>query len=155
MGRRGAIEVILLSAWLGAALLVAAVVAPAAFRMLPSRAMAGTVIGPILTVIFASGLFIAIIALGLEARMTRYTLGFSVTAPFAAMIIGCAVAQFVISPKIDSVRAEMGGAVDTLDATDPRRVRFGKLHGLSVLCMGVAMVGAGSALGLKIYHSKT
>jgi hypothetical protein len=155
MSRLAAIEIILLAAWLGAALLVAAVVAPAAFRVLPSRALAGAVVGPILTAIFASGLLIAIIALGLEARATRFTLRFPVYAPLAAMVIGCAVAQFVISPRIDSVRAAMGGAVDSLAPTDPRRVRFGKLHGLSVLCMGVAMIGTGSALAMKLYNSKT
>ena len=155
MTRTAAIELILLAAWFGAALLAAAVVAPAAFRVLPSRALAGAVVGPVLTAIFASGLLIAIVALGLEARATSFSLRFPVYAPLAAMMIGCAVAQFVISPKIDSLRAEMGGAVDSLAPSDPRRVRFGKLHGLSVLCMGVAMVGAAGAMATKLYNSKT
>jgi uncharacterized membrane protein len=34
-----------LAAWIGAALLVATVVAPAAFAVLPSRALAGAVVG--------------------------------------------------------------------------------------------------------------
>ena len=155
MSRRVMLEVTLIAAWLGAASLVAAVVAPSAFRILPSRTMAGALIGPVLTTIFASGLFIAIVALGLEARMTRFAVPLAVSGPFAAMIIACAAAQFVISPKIDSLRASIGGAIDGLDASDARRIRFGRLHGLSVLCMGVAMVGAATALGMRLYNSKT
>lgn len=151
MTRLAAIEVVLLAMWLGAALLVAAVVAPAAFRVLPTRTLAGALVGQVLPVIFAAGLFIAIIALGLEARMTRYSLRLLVTAPLAAMIIGCGVAQFVIAPRIEAVRASIGGPVDALPETDPRRAQFGKLHGFSVLWMGVAVLGAGIAVGKKLF----
>ena len=155
MSRLAAIENSLIAAWLGAAILVAAVVAPAAFRILPSRTLAGALVGQVLPVIFAGGLFIAIIALGLEARMTRYTVPARVWAPFAVMIVGCAIAQFFIAPRIETVRAAIGGAVDALDATDPRRVQFGRLHGISVLLMGVAMVGACWALVSKLLQTKS
>jgi len=72
MSRLAVIENTLVAAWLGAAVLVAAVVAPAAFRVLPTRSLAGAVVGQVLPVIFASGFLIAIIAMGLEARMTRF-----------------------------------------------------------------------------------
>ena len=153
MNRLAAIELVLLAMWLGAALLVATVLAPAAFRVLPTRTLAGALVGQVLPVIFAAGLFLAIIAIGLEARMTRYSLRLLVTAPFAAMIIGCSVAQFVIAPRIETVRASIGGPVDTLPETDPRRVRFGKLHGYSVLWMGVAMLGAVAAIGTKLLNA--
>jgi hypothetical protein len=151
MTRLHAVELTLVAVWLGAAILLAAAVAPAAFRVLPSRTLAGALVGQVLPVIFASGLFIAIIALGLEARATRYTLRFAVYAPFVLMIVACVVAQFLIGPKIDAVRAVTGGAVEALDATDPRRVQFGRLHGFSVLCMGVAMLGATWAIVRKLF----
>ena len=47
--------------WLGAALLFIAVVAPAAFAVLPSRALAGLVVGRVLPVLFWSGAVIAVI----------------------------------------------------------------------------------------------
>lgn len=150
MNRLAAIEVVLLAMWLGAAVLVATVVAPAAFRMLPTRTVAGALVGQVLPVIFVAGLFIAIIALGLEARMTSHSLRLLVTAPLAAMIIGCSVAQFVIAPRIEAVRAGIGGPVDSLPAMDPRRVQFGKLHGFSVLWMGVAILGAVAAIGTTL-----
>jgi hypothetical protein len=155
MTRRVLIQLSALSVWLGAAILSAAVVAPAAFRMLPSRAMAGAVVGQVLPVIFWSGIFAGIIAWGLEARTTPYTLRKRAWAPFAIMIAGCAIAQLVIAPKIEKVRHSVGNALDSLDRTDPRRVAFGKLHGISVLCMGVAMLGAATSVGLKIHHTKS
>ena len=150
MSRLTTFEVILLSAWLGAAILVAAVVAPAAFRVLPSRTLAGALVGQVLPVIFISGIIVAILAVVLEARVASGTLRITVTTPFVAMIVACVVAQFVIGPKIESVRAAIGGAVDALAASDPRRIQFGKLHGFSVLWMGVAMLGASWALFQKL-----
>lgn len=146
MTRPAAVELVLLAAWLGAAVLVAAVVAPAAFRVLPSRTLAGALVGEVLPVIFISGLVIAAIAVTLEARGGKGILQIRITAPFLLMIIGCAVAQFVIGPKIEVVRAAIGGAVDALDAADPRRIQFGRLHAFSVMWMGVAMLGAGWAI---------
>ena len=155
MSRLAAIENTLVAAWLGAAILVAAVVAPAAFRVLPTRTLAGALVGQVLPVIFAGGLLIAIVALGLEARMTRYTIPARIWAPFALMIVGCMVAQFIIGPKIEAIRGAIGGAVEGLDASDPRRAQFGRLHGISVLLMGVAMVGAGWALVSRLFQAKS
>ena len=50
-----ALLTVALSAWLGAGLLFAAVVAPAAFRVLPSRALAGALAGAVLPVLFWTG----------------------------------------------------------------------------------------------------
>ena len=151
MTRLGAIETVLLAAWLGAAILAAAVVAPAAFRVLPSRTLAGALVGQVLPVIFISGLVVGVAAVALESRVGARFARITVSGPFIALIVGCIVAQFIIGPKIETVRAAIGGAVDALDAADPRRVQFGKLHAFSVLWMGVAMVGATWALLRKLF----
>lgn len=150
MTRLAAIETILLAAWLGAAILVAAVVAPAAFRVLPSRSLAGALVGQVLPVIFISGLVVSVAAVAMESRAGARFARVTVSGPFIAMIVGCIVAQFIIGPRIEVVRAAIGGAVDALDAADPRRVQFGKLHAFSVLWMGVAMAGAIWALLRKL-----
>lgn len=150
MTRLAAIELFMLAAWLGAALLVATVVAPAAFRVLPNRTLAGALVGQVLPVIFISGLVVAALVAAMEARFSPGGFRVAVAAPVLAMIVGCVVAQFVIGPKIEAVRASIGGAVDALEATDPRRVQFGKLHGFSVLWMGVAMLGAAAAIVRKL-----
>jgi hypothetical protein len=142
MNRLPALEVVLLSAWLGAAIIVAAAVAPAAFRVLPSRTLAGALVGQVLPVIFISGIVIGAVAVGIESRIGARFSRVSVAAPFIALLAGCIVAQFVIGPRIEAVRATIDGAVETLAASDPRRVQFGRLHGFSVLWMGVAMAGA-------------
>src|SRR5215213_9270463 len=51
----GLLSVVLLSLWLGAAIVVAAVVAPAAFAVLPTRTLAGALVGRVLPSIFWSG----------------------------------------------------------------------------------------------------
>jgi hypothetical protein len=154
MTKAVALEAILLAAWLGAGILVAAVVAPAAFRVLPSRTMAGAIVGAVLPVIFVSGLVIGAVAIALETRAGARWARPAVAAPYVALIIGCIVAQFIVGPKIEAVRMAIGGAVDALDVADPRRVQFGRLHGFSVLWMGVAMFGAASALARILYDNK-
>ena len=141
MNRLAAVEVLLLALWLGGATLVAAVVAPAAFRVLPTRSLAGALIGEILPVIFIAGIIVSIAAAILEARIGNIARPLT-AAPYLAVLAGCIVAQFIIGPKIEVVRASIAGAVDALDTADPRRVQFGRLHGFSVLWMGVAMLGA-------------
>ena len=72
-------------------------------------------------------------------------------------IVGCAVAQLVIAPKIHALRERIGPNVEALAVADPLRVAFGKLHGLSVLSLGIAMVFAlvilvGAVLSVRSVH---
>ncbi|WP_284352015.1 DUF4149 domain-containing protein [Roseisolibacter agri] len=137
----------LLAAWIGAAALVAAVVAPAAFSVLPTRALAGALVGRVLPVIFLTGL-----AVGLGAAV----LGWHVAPAFARTrlvlplltALACGVAQFGIAPRIQRLRAEMGPSIEALPTTDPRRAQFGRLHGISVAFMGAGLLAAGAALVL-------
>jgi len=136
-----------LAAWMGAALLMAAVVAPAAFAALPSRALAGAVVGRVLPVIFVAGIVACVIAALLghvpnasfgRARLTLVGLGAA----------ACAFAQFGIAPRIARLRAEIGPSLDALAVDDARRVAFGRLHAFSVAWMGAAMLAVGVALVL-------
>jgi hypothetical protein len=131
--------IILLALWLGAAILVAAVVAPAAFAVLPSRALAGALVGRVLPVIFWGGIIIGVAVFALARATSAGSLAMS---GVAVLIAGCLIAQLVISPRIERIRDAVGGPIDALAVTDPRRIDFGRLHGLSVACMGVAGLGA-------------
>ena len=139
--------IVLLSAWCGAALLAAAVVAPAAFDVLPTRTMAGALVGRVLPVLFWSGMALALFVALIGRAIDTGLLG---TAAALALAGSCAAAQLVIAPRIEAVRASIGGPLDALDASDPRRQAFGKLHGASVLCLGVAGVAALVSLILSI-----
>lgn len=137
----------LLAAWLGAAVLVGAVVAPAAFAVLPSRALAGALVGRVLPTIFWSGMLV-----GLAVALLGRTIGAgrAASAAAAAFAVACGVAQLVIAPRIEALRQAIGGAVDLLDPADPRRQAFGRLHGFSVLWMGVGTLAAFIALVLLV-----
>ena len=141
-----AIELSVLAFWLGGAVLTAAVVAPAAFAVLPSRTLAGNLVGQVLPVIFYSGIVVGLLVIGLEtADHDGWHWGTPVV--FGALIaVACAIAQFVVGSRIEAVRVRIGGSVDALSPDDPLRATFGRLHGVSVGLMGIAMLAAAVAL---------
>src|SRR4029453_4191577 len=63
---RAVVVTVLLSAWLGPPVLLAPVVAPAAFAVLPSRTLAGALVGRVLPVVFIAGLIVALASLWLD-----------------------------------------------------------------------------------------
>ena len=136
---------VLLSAWIGAALIVSASVAPAAFAVLPTRTLAGALVGRVLPVLFWSGIALAIASVALLRMLPErgYT-----TITLVLVALACAIAQLGIAPRIEKVRAAINGPVDALSTSDPLRQAFGRLHGLSVLALGVAMLAAGITLVL-------
>jgi hypothetical protein len=106
------------------------------------------VVGEVLPVIFVSGIVVAAISALVEPRNgAKAVVRF---APLVVVVVACIVAQFVIGPRIEAVRASIAGAVDALDVSAPRRVQFVKLHLFRVLWMGVAMLGAAWALVRKL-----
>jgi hypothetical protein len=137
---RALISVVLTAIWGGAGLLVVSTVAPAAFRVLPTRALAGALVGEVLPVLFLSGLLIGVVAVALTPRHAPRALLRRLGA--AGMITGCSIAQFAIGPKISALRERIGPSVEALAASDPLRVAFGRLHGFSVLALGIAMLFA-------------
>jgi hypothetical protein len=130
---------LLLAAWLGASVLFAAVVAPAAFAVLPSRALAGLVVGRVLPVLFWSGALLGVAGLVMEqwyARPRRV-----LPRVLAAILaVACVVAQLVIGRWIEALRVRIGPSLDALAPSDPLRVAFGELHAASVGLLGIAML---------------
>ena len=139
-------ETLLLAVWIGAALLFALVVAPAAFAVLPTRTLAGALVGRVLPVIFYAGVVIGSLIVILDLLGRTGTWGRAAAGAVAAL--ACAVAQLVVGTRIERLRAAIGGPLDALAADDPRRVAFGKLHAISVGWLGVAMLAAVVALTL-------
>lgn len=134
------LSVILLAAWLGAAVLVAGVVAPAAFAVLPSRTLAGALVGRVLPVLFWSGI---VVGLGVVVATWNVQPRGGRNTAALVLVASCAVAQLVVAPRIARLRDRIGGSVDALDAADPMRLAFGRLHAASVAGLGV---GAAAAL---------
>ena len=138
---------LLIAFWGGAAILTIAIVTPAAFAVLPTRTLAGSLVGRVLPALFISGVVVgaSVTALALSAGSR----GAAIAAALAA--IACAVAQFVINPRIARMREDIGGPIDALPTDDARRVAFGLLHGYSIAGLGVAMIAAAVALGYLLF----
>jgi hypothetical protein len=141
-------ETLLLAVWIGAALLFTIVVAPAAFSVLPTRTLAGALVGRVLPVIFYAGVVIGSLIVVLE--LIGRTGAWGRSAAGAVSALACALAQLIVGTKIDRLRAAIGGPLDALAIDDPRRVAFGRLHAISVGWLGLAMVAAINALALAV-----
>ena len=135
------------AAWSGAAARGATVVAPAAFSVLPTRALAGALVGRVLPVIFVTGLVVGLCAAVLGWQASSAFARTRVVLPLLTAL-ACGVAQFGVAPRIQRLRAEMGPSIEALPTTDPRRAQFGRLHGISVAFMGAGLLAAGVALVL-------
>jgi hypothetical protein len=142
---------LIVAAWLGGALITVAVVAPGAFAVLPSRTLAGAMVGRVLPALFVAGIVIGLLVTAVASvpPVAGARRGAAATALLAA--IACAVSQFGITPRLDRLRAGIGGPVEALPADDARRVAFGLLHGYNVAGLGVAMLAAALCLGFLLF----
>lgn len=138
------LESCLLALWLGASLFFAAVVAPAAFAVLPARGLAGALVGRILPSLFVSGMIVGAVVMALEIRAPRSG-GRLRSVGAGLMLTACGVGQFGIGSQIARLREAAGSPIAALSEDDPRRRAFGRLHALSVAALGVAMVAAVAA----------
>jgi len=139
---RATVEVIVGCLWLGAAIFFSTAVAQAAFSVLPSRTLAGALVGRTLPVVFYAGIVAGCIVIAVElagGSATRSAWRITGAAVVATL---CAVAQFGIGSRIERVRASIPGAIEDLPASDARRIAFGQLHGVSVGLLGVAILAA-------------
>src|SRR5437763_14450508 len=105
-------ETILLTLWLGAAILFTLVVAPAAFDVLPTRTLAGALVGRVLPVIFYAGVVIGSVIVILD--LIGKTGSWGRTAAGAVSALACAVAPLVVGSRLDRLRAALGGPLDGL-----------------------------------------
>jgi hypothetical protein len=130
---------LLLTLWLGAGLLFVAVVAPAAFAVLPSRTLAGQVVGRVLPVLFVAGIVVGLAA-ALASRAAAHP-GWRIGGGIV-VVAACALSHFWIGGRIARLRESIGGALESLPPSDPQRALFGQLHALSVAGLGAAGVAA-------------
>ncbi len=134
------LSIALLAAWLGVAVFVAAVIAPAAFAVLPTRALAGALIGRALPDVFISGVLIG-------GLITAICSGRSRLASFGGLLLLAGnAAALMVERHLHALLVAIGAPIEALAVTDARRLAFGRLHGVSVLMMGVGVVGASIAL---------
>jgi|SRR5687768_15822181 len=134
-------QVTIVALWLGAAALFTLSVAPGAFAVLPSRDLAGALVGRILPVLFWAGAAMGAILVVLEIRGRRLAWRRTRITSATLLVASCLIAQLQVAPRIAELRAGMNGPLASLAPDDPARVAFGRLHMFSVAWLGVAMLG--------------
>lgn len=148
------LSAILLAAWIGAALYFSIVVTRAAFAVLPSRTLAGALVGQTLPVLYDTGMLVGTI-LVVSASMSPTGIARSTSVLGGVVIVGLtAVARFLILTRIARLRLALPSAIESLPVDDPSRRAFGQLHAMSVGALGLAML-AGLVVVIVLSRSLT
>ncbi len=137
------IEFLCLGLWLGSDVFLSFVVAPGAFRILPSRDQAGAMVGFALGRMHLLGVACGIVLL--LARLARTRTFASFVTPVALcvvlMIAFTIASQVGISPRMTMLRVQMG-SIQATAQDSPLLAEFARLHRISVsLESGVLLAG--------------
>jgi uncharacterized membrane protein len=140
--------------WLGGMVILGLLVAPSTFRVLQAtdpangRMLAGAVFGEILRhfhlVAYACGLILLVCLFVMkfvgpppQAFVLRSAIVFG-------MLVVAAYSGVPVTRELAAIQSQVAGPVSRLPATDPRRVRFDRLHrtstALMTLNMGLGLV---------------
>jgi len=134
--------------WLGGVIFFP-VVAQTSFSVLPTRHLAGSVVGRSLGILHWMGMISAVVFLASSLLLSRLSNGEAQW--FAArnvliciMLLLTLISQFGIIPRMDAIRASIG-EIDAAPMDSPARVQFDGLHHWStrieggVLLLGLAL----------------
>ena len=146
------VSAIVLAAWIGATLYFSAVVTRAAFAVLPTRTLAGALVGQTLPILFDTGMVVGAILVWAALLSPAGTGRIASLGGGVAIVVLTALARFVILARIAHLRASMPTDIDALPVTDPARRAFGQLHAMSVGALGLAML-VGLVVVIVLVHS--
>jgi uncharacterized membrane protein len=143
--------------WLGGMVLLGLVVAPSTFRVLQAhdpaggRVLAGALFGTILrqfhVISYICG-FLILVSLVALKLIGPPPAAFPARAALVALMLGLAVYSGVpVTHEIEQLQSEVTGPISALPDTDPRRIRFDRLHATSTTLMTINM-----ALGLVLLY---
>jgi len=120
--------------WIGGIIFLAFVEAPIAFApgLLPTRHMAGSIVGHSLDRLHHMGLVAGVIFLFSSALYYRMTAGRARPLALrhillALMMVLTMISQYAVSPKMYALR-EQAVVIDNLQPDDPIRREFNRLH---------------------------
>ncbi len=122
--------------WLGAEVFFPIMAAITFTTLRPDTHTAGAIVGQLLRILHGMGLVSGLVALALLALAPAWNIykPRAVLAPMGLLVlmIACTVySQFVIIPAMEKDRIAAGGAIDAVEAGNPSRVHFNKLHNRS------------------------
>ena len=152
------LQVLAVGLWVGAAFFVGLLLAPGAFATLPTRELAGNVVGMALGRLHLLGYACGALYLVASAVAARGLAGLMRPAAICviAMLLLTAVSHNGINAKLADLRAQMTADFGSVDAT-PRdhalRSSFGRLHGMSSAIELVVLLLGAAALFLTLRTS--
>ncbi|HEV8385037.1 MAG TPA: DUF4149 domain-containing protein [Candidatus Acidoferrales bacterium] len=141
------LQVFALGTWTGGILFLSFAVAPGAFALLPTRELAGTLVGMALTRLHFFGCVAGVIYIGASLVQTRSVSALARPAVVLVilMLLLTVVSQHVVTPRIAGLRAQMSSTFGSVDATPQDnllRAQFSRLHGISTsLELAVLLLG--------------
>jgi uncharacterized membrane protein len=118
--------------WLGGLVFFAFVLAPTAFTVLPTRHLAGNVVGRALGSLHWIAIIAGLVYLASSLLYSRFSTGtFDLFGArnviIVVMLVLTMVSQFGIIPRMDTLRASIG-EIDSAPPEDPARMQFDALH---------------------------
>jgi hypothetical protein len=137
------LQMLALGGWIGAIIYFAAVVTVGAFAVLPNQDLAGAIVGYTIHGLHDFGIAAAIIYLMAAILLARSIAAFARPAAIGVelMLALTLISHRIVIPRMDALRAQMG-SVQTTAATNPLRVQFDRLHGVSVdLEVAILLIG--------------
>ena len=143
--------VVALVLWVGGLITAGALVAPSVFGVLQAwnqsegRVLAGQVFGDVLLRLTWLSYAMAVIMFVtltlhrlLGARPVKYGVRVGIMGVMLAMMLAMG---FYIIPQVNSIQAQVKGPVSALEASDPLRAEFDRLHGLSNILFSITAIG--------------
>jgi hypothetical protein len=147
------LQLFVLGTWTGGIIFLSFVEAPGVFRILAAnREQAGNIVGYSLTRLHYMGLAAAVVYLLAGFALTQ-SAKWLVTPPailVALMLALTVISQFAVRPRVNRVRSEMPASVDAMPPDNPLRVRFDRLHRISVQLEGATLLTGIAAFFLTI-----
>ena len=136
--------------WIGGIIFFAFILAPTVFGVLPTRELAGNVVTRALISLhwmgIISGVVFLLSSIAFSHKKFAQARPFSLINLLVVLMLALTLfSQFAISPRMHSLRTEMG-TIDNVSPNDARRIEFNRLHNWStrteggVLFLGLVVV---------------
>jgi uncharacterized membrane protein len=149
------IQIFALGTWVGSIFYFSAAVAPGAFRVLSNPDQAGAVVQFTLGRLHMLGVVAAVLYLFASIALAQSFKGLVRPAAIGVllMLLLTLTSQRLVTPRLAALRAQMGSVAAT-PKTDPLRVEFDHLHGISVKIEGAVLLIGFAALFLTVRQNQ-
>lgn len=137
------IRLAILGFWLGVLTFFSLVVAPAAFKVLPTQQLAGSMVSRSLSAVEYIGIAVGLVLIAIVAltRPHKRKLRLAEIVLLALMTASMVLSHYVVSARLHEMRIEHGESLASLPPTDSTRASFDMLHQMSVGLTGFNLAG--------------